>query len=186
MSETRIAVIGLGYVGLPLSLQFARSGVTVVGIDVDPTKIDALSAGRSYIKHIGEVGIRAMVDGGKFIPTTDFAQIRDCEAVIICVPTPLTKTRDPDLSYVLDTGRAVAPHLQPGMLVVLESTTYPGTTEEDLRAVLEENAPVVSSTESKCEGEKFEGAEGSETFPPSHPQPSHSPGRRMRAGIDFH
>ena len=182
----RIAIIGLGYVGLPLSLQFARSGVAVIGIDIDPSKIEMLAAGKSYIKHVVEDGIREAVESGKFVPSSDFTQVRKCEAVIICVPTPLTKTREPDLSYVLDTGRAIAPHLQPGMLVVLESTTYPGTTEEDLRAVLEENSPLLPGVEHRCEGEKSEGSKVSNTFPLSHLQPSHSSDRRMRAGEDFH
>ena len=123
MSETRIAIIGLGYVGLPLSLQFARNCTTVIGIDIDPAKIETLRAGKTYIKHVGDDGIKELVDREKFVPTTDFSRIRECEAVIICVPTPLTKTRDPDLSYVLNTGRAIGPHIKPGMLVVLESTT---------------------------------------------------------------
>lgn len=136
----KIAIIGLGYVGLPLSLQFARSCTTVVGIDIDPAKIEALKAGRTYIKHVDERAIIELIREEKFQPTTDFARIRECGAVIICVPTPLTKTREPDLSYVLNTGRAIAPHLQRGSLVVLESTTYPGTTEEDLRPILEEGS----------------------------------------------
>jgi UDP-N-acetyl-D-glucosamine dehydrogenase len=134
----KIAIIGLGYVGLPLSLQFARSCTTVIGIDIDPSKIESLKTGRSYIKHIEEAGIGELVGAQKFQPTTDFGRVAECEAVIICVPTPLTKTRAPDLSYVLSTGRSIGPHLQRGSLVVLESTTYPGTTDEDLRAVLEE------------------------------------------------
>lgn len=136
----KIAIIGLGYVGLPLSLQFARNGVTVIGIDIDPAKIETLNAGRTYIKHVGEQGIADAVRARKFEATADFARVAECDAVIICVPTPLTKHREPDLSYVLNTGRAIAPHLQPGTLVVLESTTYPGTTDEDLLGVLEEGS----------------------------------------------
>lgn len=135
-----VAVIGLGYVGLPLSLQFAQHGSRVIGLDVDQSKIDALQSGRSYIKHIGGDRIRQLVDEKVFIPATEMARVSEAEAVILCVPTPLTKQREPDLSYVLNTGRAIAPHLRPGMLVVLESTTYPGTTDEDLRAVLEEGS----------------------------------------------
>lgn len=134
----KIAIIGLGYVGLPLSLQFARNGVHVLGIDIDPAKVEALNAGRTYIKTIDEADIGMNVISGRFHVTTDFASVAECEAVIICVPTPLTKHREPDLSYVLNTGRAIASHLAPGSVVVLESTTYPGTTEEDLRPVLEE------------------------------------------------
>ena len=130
-------MVGLGYVGLPLSLQFARKGSEVLGLDIDPAKIEALNGGRTYIKHIPESQIQEALASGKFTSSADFNRIREAGAVIICVPTPLTKMREPDLSYVLDTGRKIAPHLRPGMLVVLESTTYPGTTEEDLRPVLE-------------------------------------------------
>lgn len=133
----KIAVVGLGYVGLPLSLQFARSGVSVLGLDIDGSKVDALNEKRSYIKHIPSADIAAMVDTGQFAASTDFSQISTVEAVIICVPTPLNKNREPDISYILQTGEAIAPHLTQGTLVVLESTTYPGTTDEDLRAVLE-------------------------------------------------
>jgi len=133
----KIAVVGLGYVGLPLSLQFARSGVNVLGLDIDSTKVVALNAGRSYIKHIKGEGIKEERDKGRFEASADFSLIAGVEAVIICVPTPLNKNREPDISYIVDTGRAVAPHLARGALVVLESTTYPGTTDEDLRAVLE-------------------------------------------------
>lgn len=133
----KIGVIGLGYVGLPLSLQFARSGVSVVGIDIDPHKIAHLSRGESYIKHIASAEIQDAVGAGRLQATTDFARVRELAAVIICVPTPLNAYREPDISYVLKTGEAVAPHLQRGTLVVLESTTYPGTTDGELRAVLE-------------------------------------------------
>ncbi len=133
----KIAVIGLGYVGLPLSLQFARSGVTVLGLDIDPAKTQACNAGQSYIKHIRSEDIREQVKGGRFAASTDFSRLKETEAVIICVPTPLNKNREPDLSFVLNTGKMIAPHVQRGMLVVLESTTYPGTTDTDLREVLE-------------------------------------------------
>ena len=133
----KIAIVGLGYVGLPLSLQFARSGVTVLGLDIDPAKVEALNQGRSYIKHIEAAAIAAPVNAGRFTASTDFARIREAAAVIICVPTPLNKNREPDISYIIETGKAVAPYLQKGVLVSLESTTYPGTTDEDLRAVLE-------------------------------------------------
>ncbi len=135
-----IAIVGLGYVGLPLSLQFARSGIKVLGLDIDAQKVDALNAGRSYIKHIESAAIAEQIKSGRFAAATDFARVREVQAVIICVPTPLNKNREPDISYILDTGRAIAPHLQKGTLVVLESTTYPGTTDEDLRAVLEQGS----------------------------------------------
>ena len=133
----KIAVIGLGYVGLPLSLQFARSGVTVLGLDIDPAKVAALNQGKSYIKHIPGETVATAASSGKFSASSDFSRIRKIEAIIICVPTPLSKHREPDLSYILDTGKIIAQHLQKGALVVLESTTYPGTTEEDLRKVIE-------------------------------------------------
>src|SRR5690242_9366484 len=134
----RIAIVGLGYVGLPLSLQFARSGIKVLGIDVDPAKVEQINAGQSYIQHIESSTIRSAVAAGHFSATADFKRVSEVEAVIICVPTPLNKNREPDISYILETGKAIGPHLQEGTLVVLESTTYPGTTDEDLRVVLEE------------------------------------------------
>lgn len=137
MTSSTIGIIGLGYVGLPLSLQFARTGSVVLGFDIDAAKISALNTGESYILHIPAEAVRAQRDAGRFASTTDFSRVRECEAVIICVPTPLAKHRDPDLTYVLNTGRAIAPHLQRGQLVVLESTTYPGTTDTELREVLE-------------------------------------------------
>src|SRR4051794_10696898 len=133
----KIAVIGLGYVGLPLSFQFARSGVTVLGLDIDTAKVDALNQGRSYIKHISSAEVAEVTRSGSFSASSDFGRIREVSAAIICVPTPLNKNREPDISYILDTGRNISRHLQKGMLIVLESTTYPGTTDEDLREVLE-------------------------------------------------
>jgi UDP-N-acetyl-D-glucosamine dehydrogenase len=140
----KIAIIGLGYVGLPLSLQFARSGVHVIGLDIDVEKVSALVRGDSYIKHISPASIREQRDRSLFEASTDFARIRDVEAVIICVPTPLNKNREPDISYILDTGRAIGKHLRRDTLVALESTTYPGTTDEDLRAVLEQESGLVA------------------------------------------
>jgi UDP-N-acetyl-D-glucosamine dehydrogenase len=136
----KIAVVGLGYVGLPLSLQFARSCVSVVGIDVDSEKVKLLNNRQSYIKHIEHSAVGELIGSGKFSATTDFSRIKEVEAVIICVPTPLTKNREPDLSFIMETGRSIAPHLAQGALVVLESTTYPGTTEGELRVVLEEGS----------------------------------------------
>jgi UDP-N-acetyl-D-glucosamine dehydrogenase len=136
----KIAIVGLGYVGLPLSIQFARSGVTVLGLDVDAEKVELLNKGRSYIKHIDAAAIADMTMAGLFHASTDFSRIREVDAVIICVPTPLNKNREPDISFVIKTGQVIAPHLAKGTLVVLESTTYPGTTDEDLREVLEEGS----------------------------------------------
>ena len=133
----KIAIVGLGYVGLPLSLQFARSGVTVLGLDVDRAKVESLNSGRSYIKHITSEDIAQAVKAGKFSASADFKEVKKVEAVIICVPTPLNKNREPDISYIVETGKSIAPHLSKGTLVVLESTTYPGTTDEELREVLE-------------------------------------------------
>ena len=133
----KIGIIGLGYVGLPLSLQFARSGVDVTGLDVDDRKVTALTAGKSYIEHIPATAIQEQVNAGRFRATTDFSAIKQLDAVIICVPTPLNKNREPDISYIIKSGEAILPHVHKGLLVVLESTTYPGTTDEDLRAVLE-------------------------------------------------
>jgi UDP-N-acetyl-D-glucosamine dehydrogenase len=133
----KIAIVGLGYVGLPLSLQFARSGTTVLGLDVDDAKVKAINAGKSYIKHIEAEAIAQEVKAGRFSASADFSRVQEVEAVIICVPTPLNKNREPDISYILNTGKNLAPHLRKGTLVVLESTTYPGTTDEDLRVVLE-------------------------------------------------
>ena len=136
----KIAVVGLGYVGLPLSLQFARSCVSVLGLDVDAKKVQLLNNGQSYIKHIEPSAIAELVRSGKFSASTEFSRIKEVEAVIICVPTPLTKNREPDISFVIKTGEMIAPHLAKGTLVVLESTTYPGTTDTDLRAVLEQGS----------------------------------------------
>jgi UDP-N-acetyl-D-glucosamine dehydrogenase len=136
----KIAIVGLGYVGLPLSLQFARSGAVVLGFDVDLAKTNALNNGESYIKHIAADDVAAARAKKLFEATTDFGRIREADAIIICVPTPLNKYREPDLSFVLDTGEAIAPHIKKGAVVILESTTYPGTTEGELRAVLEKGS----------------------------------------------
>ena len=132
-----ISIIGMGYVGLPLALRFVEAGCKVFGIDVDESKIDQLLGGKSYIKHIEASRIAESVSKAQFIPTTDFQTVAESEGVIICVPTPLNKNREPDISYVLKTGEAMAPYLQNGTVVCLESTTYPGTTDDELRAVLE-------------------------------------------------
>jgi UDP-N-acetyl-D-glucosamine dehydrogenase len=143
----KIAIVGMGYVGLPLALQFARNGVQVLGLDVDPSKVAALRAGRSYIEHIPAAAVAERVREGCFDAATDFGRVREVEAVIICVPTPLNRNREPDISYILRTGEAIGPHLQRGALVVLESTTYPGTTDTDLRAVLEARSGLKAGTD---------------------------------------
>lgn len=136
----RTGIIGLGYVGLPLGLTFAEAGVEVLGFDIDDAKVKQLNAGQSYIFHIPASRIEAANKGGKFEATCDFQRISDCAAVLICVPTPLGKNREPDISYILNTGAEIAPHLQRGTTVILESTTYPGTTDTELRAVLEQGS----------------------------------------------
>ena len=145
--EPSLAIVGLGYVGLPLSLQFARSGMTVIGLDIDGKKVEALNASQSYIHHILPATIAEQVAAGRFSASVDFSRVREVQAVIICVPTPLNKNREPDISYILQTGEAIAPHLQRGQLVVLESTTYPGTTDEDLRQVLEKGSGLKAGTD---------------------------------------
>ncbi|NLY92460.1 MAG: nucleotide sugar dehydrogenase [Myxococcales bacterium] len=132
----RIVIVGMGYVGLPLALRFAENGFPVVGLDVDPEKIARLGGGRSYIGHIPDARIQAARAAG-FEPSTDHALAREADAVILCVPTPLTRHREPDLSYIDGTLESLLPHLRPGQLLSLESTTYPGTTEEHLRPKLE-------------------------------------------------
>jgi UDP-N-acetyl-D-glucosamine dehydrogenase len=129
--EAVIGVVGLGYVGLPLVLRFAEVGYKVIGFDIDQRKVDALAAGQSYIEHISSDAIVAAKAAG-FEGTTDFSRATEADALIICVPTPLNKHREPDLSFVIDTVEAIAPHLREGQVVSLESTTYPGTTEEEL------------------------------------------------------
>ena len=136
-TKPEIAIIGLGYVGLPLSLQFARSGVRVLGLDIDPDKVDALNQGSSYIRHVPSKIVAEEVNAGRLVAATDFVHVKEVEAVIVCVPTPLNKNRGPDISFILQTGRAIAPNLQQGTLVVLRvDSTYPGTSDGDLWTVL--------------------------------------------------
>ncbi|NQT21653.1 MAG: nucleotide sugar dehydrogenase [Planctomycetes bacterium] len=135
--QARVGVIGMGYVGLPLVHAFCDNGFEVLGFDIDPAKVERLNRGESYIKHIPSETIAGLVASGRFSATTDYAQIGQADAILICVPTPLTKTRDPDLSFVECTARSIAEHLREGQLIVLESTTYPGTTDEVLQPILE-------------------------------------------------
>ncbi len=135
----RVGIIGLGYVGLPLALLFAREGFAVSGFDLDTDKVVKLSRGESYIRHIPATTIADQVEQKRFQATTDFALLQDMHAILICVPTPLDPHREPDLSYVRGTAEAIAPHLQRGQLVVLESTTYPGTTQEVVLPILEKS-----------------------------------------------
>ena len=143
----------MGYVGLPLILEFARAQFPVIGFDVDQSKVDALSAGASYISHIQTDAIQQAFSrpdrdvGAAAQATTDFTRIRECSAILICVPTPLTQHRDPDLSYIETTARSIGPHVQRGQLVVLESTTYPGTTEDVLIPTLAETSGLTAGTD---------------------------------------
>jgi UDP-N-acetyl-D-glucosamine dehydrogenase len=137
-----VGVIGLGYVGLPLALAFAERGFRAIGLDVDPSKIEALSSGRCYIHHIGDSRVQNAVASGRFSASADFSRLAECDAIMICVPTPLTETRDPDLSYVESTTRQILKTLRGGQLIVLESTTYPGTTDELVKPILEQSGLV--------------------------------------------
>ena len=133
--KARIGVIGLGYVGLPLVIEFCKAGFRVTGFDVDPKKVDSLKKGKSYIKHIP--ASRLALTASLFTPTNDFARLSAMDCIVICVPTPLSRNREPDMSYVFNTTDMIAKYLKKGQLVVLESTTYPGTTDGDMRAILE-------------------------------------------------
>ncbi len=134
--EARLGTLGLGYVGLPLSVEFAIGGLSVTGFDLAPDKVAAVNRGESYIKDVPSARVKALVAEGRLRASTDFSLLAECDAVIICVPTPLGKTKDPDLTMVVDAAKAIAERLRPGQLVVLESTTYPGTTEELILPIL--------------------------------------------------
>jgi UDP-N-acetyl-D-glucosamine dehydrogenase len=133
----KVGIIGLGYVGLPLALRFAEVGCDVLGVDLDARKIEAISRGESFLQHIPDGRVEGVRRIGRFEATSDFARLREVNAIIICVPTPLTAAREPDLSFIERAGREIAPHLHKGQLVSLESTTYPGTTRDVLRPLLE-------------------------------------------------
>src|ERR1700681_4883656 len=138
-AQLKVAIIGCGYVGLPLALRFAEAGHKVTGFDTDPNKVNMLNAGKSYIEHIPQTKIQQFVNSRHFNATTDFARLKEAHAILICVPTPLDDSGEPDLSYVEQTAISIYPHLQKGQLVVLESTTYPGTTEELVLPILEKS-----------------------------------------------
>ncbi|MGH9334791.1 MAG: nucleotide sugar dehydrogenase, partial [Vicinamibacteria bacterium] len=137
--SVKLATIGLGYVGLPLSVEFASSGVHVLGFDIDAAKIEAVRRGESYIRDVPSERLSELARSGRLDATTDFERLSERDAIIICVPTPLSKTKDPDLSLVVQAAEEIGKRLRPGQLVVLESTTYPGTTEELIRPILERN-----------------------------------------------
>ena len=151
-TQLKVAVIGCGYVGLPLALRFAEAGHKVTGFDTDPEKVRMLNAGKSYIEHIPQTKIQQFVNSRHFNAVTDFSKLKEADAVIICVPTPLNEYREPDLTYVENTAKSIQPHLVRGQLVVLESTTYPGTTEELLLPILAKSGlqcPVASGPENE-------------------------------------
>jgi UDP-N-acetyl-D-glucosamine dehydrogenase len=132
-----VGVVGLGYVGLPLAVEFARAGFTTIGIDLDTRKVDAINQGSSYIPDVATAELAALVASGRLRATSDFSVAATLDTINICVPTPLRKTKDPDMSFIVSATEAIAAHLHPGMLVILESTTYPGTTEELVKPMLE-------------------------------------------------
>ncbi len=151
-TQLKVGIIGCGYVGLPLALRFAEAGHKVTGFDVDPHKVSMLNAGKSYIEHIPQNKIQQFVNSRHFSATSDFEKLKEADAIIICVPTPLDERREPDLSYVEQTAISIYPHLQKGQLVVLESTTYPGTTEEMVLPILEKSGlrcPVAAGQENE-------------------------------------
>ena len=137
--KARAGIVGLGYAGLPLAIEVAGSGFSVVGIDTDAAKVEGLNAGRSHVTDVSHATLSGLVSSSRLAASTDYARLSACDAVSICVPTPLRKTKDPDLTHVLEAARETARHVRAGTLVVLESTTYPGTTEEAVLPLLEES-----------------------------------------------
>jgi UDP-N-acetyl-D-glucosamine dehydrogenase len=161
-TEATVAVIGLGYVGLPLALAFAEAGFCVRGLDVDARKVTALAEGSSCVGDVSDAALTELLDAGRFSPTTNAAVLRDADVVVICVPTPYTKTKQPDLTCIYQAAGMLVEHLRPGMLVILESTTYPGTTQEALQPLLEARGMV-------C-GQDFELAYSPERVDPGNRQ----------------
>src|ERR1700731_759508 len=135
--QAKVGIVGLGYVGLPLAVEFAKAGFTVTGIDLSDLKIAQVNAGDSYIGDIPSATLAPLVESGKLKATADFSVVRDLDTINICVPTPLRKTKDPDMSYIVSATQEIAKYSHPGMLVILESTTYPGTTFELVLPMLE-------------------------------------------------
>jgi UDP-N-acetyl-D-glucosamine dehydrogenase len=173
----KVGVIGLGYVGLPLANLFHQKGFRVFGFDIDQRKVDSLNARKSYIGHIANERVTELMADGRFVPTTDFSKIREVDTVSICVPTPLDDYREPDLSFIESTGRNIAPHLRQGQLVVLESTTYPGTTKEILQPILEAGSGLRA-------GEDFFLAYSPEREDPGNPNFSTSSIPKVVGGMD--
>lgn len=145
--EITVGIVGLGYVGFPLALVFTEAGVNVIGFDIDQSKITAIAEGKSYIRHINHGRLQEAVKSKRLTATSDYRQISKCDAVIICVPTPLDHHLEPDLRFIVETSEAIAPHLQPHTIVSLESTTWPGTTEEVMQPILETKGKVKLGTD---------------------------------------
>ena len=160
--QARVGTLGLGYVGLPLSVEFADAGLAVTGFDLSREKVDAVNRGESYVKDVAPERLSRLVGSGRLRASVQFGELADCDALVICVPTPLGKTKDPDLSMVVDATRAIAASLREGQLVVLESTTYPGTTEELILPLLHERGFKV--------GEQFFLAFSPERVDPGNPR----------------
>lgn len=172
----RVGIVGLGYVGLPLARAFIEAGFGVLGFDVDSRKVERLEAGESYIKHLSSKWIAEQIDSGKLAPTSDMSRLSEADTILICVPTPLTDSRDPDLSYIESTAGQIAGELRPGQLVVLESTTYPGTTRDVLLPILEQSGLAV--------GEDFFLAYSPEREDPGNAEYSASSIPKVVGGID--
>ncbi len=156
--DYKVGLIGCGYVGLPLALRFLETGHPVIGFDTDPVKVEMLNAGKTYIQHIPAERIERFVSAKQFSATTDFARLREVDAVLICVPTPLDERREPDLSYVEKTAHSISPNLRRGQLIILESTTYPGTTEELVLPILEhsgQKCPIAHGPEAENSATDF-------------------------------
>jgi len=174
--QAKVGVVGLGYVGLPLIRAFANAGFKTIGYDVDQTKVKKLLAGESYIAHIPDTWIKEWIAGKTFEPTADMARLKEADAILICVPTPLNDSRDPDVSYIESTGRFIAKTLRPGQLVVLESTTYPGTTRDVLVPILNASGLTV--------GKDFFVAYSPEREDPGNPNYTASGIPKVVGGID--
>lgn len=172
----KVGIIGLGYVGLPLALAFAERGFPVLGFDVDPAKVEALGRGECYIRHLDVERVRAQTGSGRLVATADFDRLPEADAILICVPTPLTRNREPELRYVRTTAEQIGRRLRPGQLVVLESTTYPGTTEELL-------LPRLSALGLRC-GEDFFLAFSPEREDPGNPSFSTTNIPKLVGGVD--
>jgi len=138
-NKLKIAVVGLGYVGFPLAMEFAKKGVAVIGIEIDRGRLQAIKRRESYISDVTSRDLKKMLAAGKFNATPDFTKLKDCAAVLVCVPTPLKRKNLPDISYIKDSLNSVARHIRKGALVILESTTYPGTTEEEILPIFQKH-----------------------------------------------